>query len=535
MRVFLFVTAFLISFTNWAQEHKRCATHSHIDSLFEQRLQQIIKYHKSAKTTEIESILTIPVVVHVVHSRFDGQIGGFNNNNISVAQIESQIAVLNKDFRRLNSDTLNTPQEFRDVAVDTHIEFCLASRAPDGSPTNGITRTYSSNLPFDAFSFQDEKNLKSLAYWDASQYLNIWVTELADNTLGFARFPSNSSLLGLRANESTAELDGVVIHHRNFGDRIGTSTLGFYNEGRTATHEVGHWLGLLHLWGDFETCNADDYCIDTPTQEAPNYGCTTDAFSCGTTDMSMNYMDYANDACMNLFTALQKERMWAALEASPRRKALFSSLGCCGVKNTYSLPFVEDFSENLVDRGWETDTTQDNISLISPHFNTKGLEEVHVQFDANSQEDIIVLYELNCNEMWDTLFVHSSTSSSWETVIKLASVLDNQSAIRLQFLFNSNTQFDYIELYSQSDALDFIAYPNPLDQPNLTIKTKLTGIHNIQVEIFNNLGAKVEEITNQEVIGDEFTIPSLYLPKGFYIIRLSYEGNSYSQPFIVTQ
>ncbi|HHS95738.1 MAG TPA: zinc metalloprotease, partial [Phaeodactylibacter sp.] len=224
----------------------------------------------------VDGIITIPVVVHVVWNTAA--------ENISDEQIQSQITILTEDFRRLNSDANNNwPQ-----AADAEIEFCLAGSDPNGNTTNGITRTQTSvtsfstndNVKFDATGGKDA--------WPSSQYLNFWVCDLGGGLLGYAQFPGGP-----------ANTDGIVCDYQYVGN-IGTATPP-YHLGRTATHEVGHWLNLRHIWGD-GGCGVDDLVADTPVSDAPNFSCPTGHVSCGSTDMIENYMDYTHDDCMNLLT-----------------------------------------------------------------------------------------------------------------------------------------------------------------------------------------------------------------------------------------
>jgi hypothetical protein len=248
------------------------------------------------KSQILNEVITIPVVVHVVYNRSRPE------QNISDEQIFSQIEALNVDFRRLNSDTVNTPELFRNLAADTYIQFQLAQRTPDGLPTNGITRTVTD---IEEFSF-DSDNIKfdntgGKNIWNRDRYMNIWVCNLEQNYLGYAQYPGGN-----------AATDGIVISYRNFGT-TGTAQFPF-NLGRTVTHEVGHWLNLVHTWGDEDNCNATDYVSDTPTQESAYYHCPGfPQVSCDSEDMFMNYMDYTDDRCMNLFTAGQSHRMHATL------------------------------------------------------------------------------------------------------------------------------------------------------------------------------------------------------------------------------
>ena len=246
-----------------------------------------------------KTIITIPVVVHVVWRN--------PQQNISELQILSQIEVLNSDFRRTNIDVINTPSVWQSVAADCEIEFCMATIDPNGNNTNGITRT---ETTVSSFGMNNDP-VKSTSTgganpWPSDDYLNIWVCKL-DNLLGYSTVPSGWNDPG----------DGVVIGFNYFGT-IGTVQTP-YHKGRTTTHEIGHWLNLEHIWGGWGSCGNDNVS-DTPKQEDENYSCPSfpeSPNSCSTTnpsgDMFMNYMDYTNDACMNLFTNGQKTRMMSAI------------------------------------------------------------------------------------------------------------------------------------------------------------------------------------------------------------------------------
>lgn len=247
-------------------------------------------------------IITIPVVVHVIYSN--------TNENISSAQIQSQIDVLNEDFRRTNNDANNIwPQ-----AADTQIEFCLATIDPNGNTSEGITRKASTRTSWGTNDAMKKSAQGGIDPWDTSQYLNFWVCNIGGGILGYAQFPGGSSAT-----------DGVVNSPQYFG-RTGTATAPF-NLGRTATHEVGHFLNLRHIWGD-GGCGIDDFVADTPESDASNGGCVTTHVSCGSLDMVQNYMDYSNDACMNLFTQGQKSRMRSVLEQGGSRRSLALSDKC---------------------------------------------------------------------------------------------------------------------------------------------------------------------------------------------------------------
>ena len=250
-------------------------------------------------------VVRIPVVVHVVWNTAV--------QNVSDGQIQSQIDVLNADFRRTNADAGSVPAAFAGVAADTRIEFALAVRDPNCVATNGITRT---NTATTGFVKATKNNVKSAATggadpWPSDRYLNMWVAHFTDTLLGFATFPGGP-----------AALDGFVVDTESFGT-IGTAAAPF-NLGRTGTHEIGHWLNLIHIWGDDQLlpdiCSLSDECGDTPNQGAENYDSPIfPHISCGNGpkgDMFMNYMDYVDDAAMFMFTQDQATRMNAALSVA---------------------------------------------------------------------------------------------------------------------------------------------------------------------------------------------------------------------------
>ena len=254
-------------------------------------------------------VVTIPVVFHVVYAN--------STENIPDARIFEQLQILNDDFRRMNADQDNIwPQ-----AADTEIEFCLATRDPNGAPSDGILR-----VPTTVSGFGTSDNVKFSSAggsdaWPADEYMNFWVCNLGGGLLGYAQFPGG--------NPAT---DGIVCGYQFTG--LNGPGAGAYNLGRTATHEVGHWLNLRHIWGD-GGCGADDFVADTPESDGANYGCALGHVSCSTEDMVQNYMDYSDDACMNVFSQGQADRMQALFGPGGARVSLLTSDGC--------LPAVPDF------------------------------------------------------------------------------------------------------------------------------------------------------------------------------------------------
>lgn len=288
------------------------------DAQFEAWLSQKIAEARLNQRTENE-VYTIPVVFHVLFR------SGNASENISAAQIQSQLDILNEDFGRYNPDTNNTPLAFRPVAANTGIQFCMAQRTPTGLPSTGINRIeYPAGTTFSQ-SFINN-TVKPATIWNPNDYLNIWIAPLSGGLLGYAQFPTGSTLPGLSGG-TNANTDGVVILHTSVGRPPQNPFSGIYTGGRTATHEVGHYLGLRHIWGD-GGCGVDDFCNDTPESDAANYNCPTTHVSCGTLDMVQNYMDYTQDNCMNIYTADQTTRMRTVMQNSPRRVSLRTSLGC---------------------------------------------------------------------------------------------------------------------------------------------------------------------------------------------------------------
>ena len=284
--------------------------------------------NKTTGTNRVQDLsYTIPVVVHIIHN---GEPLG-TGTNISDAQIASQIQVLNDDYKRLNADAANTPSEFAPFAGSIDITFVLAKQDPEGVATNGITRTLGTKT---SWTIADNSTVKALSYWPAENYLNIWVMNLTGGLIGIAHLPVSSQLQGLEDSSTDRLTDGVMINYRDFGSGGSFVLDAAYNKGRTATHEIGHFFGLRHIWGD-GNC-ADDYVADTPSQPSSTSGCPSGPVgvsvpvTCsGNTHNKMyqNYMDYTKDVCMNLFTKNHIDRMVVILANSPRRNSLLTSPG----------------------------------------------------------------------------------------------------------------------------------------------------------------------------------------------------------------
>jgi hypothetical protein len=236
-------------------------------------------------------LVTVDVVVNVVY-RTGAQ-------NVSDAQVKSQIAVLNRDFAAKNPDKKKVPEPWKGLVTDSRVRFKLAK----------VTRTKTTRSSFSTDDSVKRASSGGTPPFSPATHLNLWVCSLSGGVLGYAQFPGGP-----------AATDGVVINTLAFGTS-GTAEAPF-DLGRTATHEVGHYFNLRHIWGDTEDCSGTDFVADTPNAAGPNYGTPTfPSVSCGNGpngDMFMDYMDYVDDAAMVLFTAQQVLRMRAALdEARP--------------------------------------------------------------------------------------------------------------------------------------------------------------------------------------------------------------------------
>jgi len=307
----LLFTFFLWMLYSTSVAQRTCDTEAYINNYFALRSASPgIENSIPPRDTFPNEIITIPVVVHVL----------FNNEtqNISAEQILSQIEVLNKDFRLLNTDINLVPAAFKGLTADTRIMFCLAKVDPDGRSTSGINRKFTNKPYFMADDGMKFKAQGGVDAWDTRNYLNIWVCSMFGRVLGYATPPGGELLK-----------DGLVINYDVFGTK--GRMRSEFDKGRTTTHEVAHWLGLKHIWGD-ESCG-DDEVKDTPRQKSYNFGCPTfpRITNCSLDangDLFMNYMDLTNDACMNMFTTGQKTKMRSLFALNGIRNSMLRSYKC---------------------------------------------------------------------------------------------------------------------------------------------------------------------------------------------------------------
>ena len=325
--------------------------------IYDQTFQRALEFDNY---TNRDIIYQLPIVFHIVYND--------ENQNIPDYVIENQLIRLNEDFRRLNENAIETRPEFLQFAGDSEVEFYLATIDPDGNPTTGITHNYTSRSGFPSFSIMDLftgnmtlDEVKSSVTggvdpWDTYRYINVWICNIEASflgqILGFAYPPLDIQFAldnidledepdwSMIENTLQEELQGIVLHYTTIGpdnpqaniDGISANDLG-----RTLVHEMGHYLGLRHIWGDpdlfSDGCSVDDGIVDTPNQSSQsNFECNLENNTCvdnpiNYPDMVENYMDYSNDQCLNMFTLNQISVMRAVIEFA--RSGLIENMVDC--------------------------------------------------------------------------------------------------------------------------------------------------------------------------------------------------------------
>lgn len=375
---------------------------------FEAWVQNITPTTNRLGSGQTQSVFNIPVIVHVIHNNEAvNSLSATSGGNLNAAQIQDQINILNKDFNGLNPDTSLIPSAFKPFQGKFQFNFCLAVVNPTGGilaepgidRINRTTRTPTWTAPPYSTAYIDA-TIKPATIWNPNKYMNMWVCGISGGVLGYATFPNpgTSGLSGLNPPYGSMTTDGLVMRNSTFGS-IGTAVSGApYNLGRTATHEIGHWLGLRHIWGDGGQCGASDFCNDTPPQRGgtaspagANYGCPTFPFQANTCtlsgqsningDMFMNYMDYTNDACMYMFTNDQKTRAQLIMTNSPMRLSLLTSTVCNAptTVNDIGILFISNptFSQNI------TCSTSINPSVVLYNYGTNTITTATFSYNVS--------------------------------------------------------------------------------------------------------------------------------------------------------
>ncbi len=476
------------SFSLFAQEKDRCHStekmmlaYGDYDAHMQEIDEGIKAFNKLQEPTDRQMFVEIPVHVVIVHP--PGQSIG-TGSNLSLAQIESQIEVLNEDFTASNDDYSDVPAGFS--PGDPQIFFCLASTDENGNPTDGVTR-YATSQNFDSNEF----GIKQATGWDRDIYLNVWVAPTI-GALGYAYVPSLSSL-------PNPVLDGIAIWTGTFGGPGYNSPP--YNLGRTATHEVGHYLGLPHIWRN-NGCGADDGFADTPLQDDSNFGCPTHPSpSCGNSgDMFMNYMDYVDDDCMVAFSEDQGDYMNQILNTS-RSSLLLAANFACGISvDPIELTLVssgdlecagdeDGFIEVLAEGGSGTYTyyiDYDNLSNTTGYFD-----------DLPGGTYIITVYDSFDNEESITVSINEPAEILINPVVSQDIECYNDSNAVVTFVVTGGSNGSY------SYSLD----NGPLTT-NPTFENLPAGDYNIAVYDFAGCSNDIDFELEQP---DEILIDSMYI------------------------
>ena len=379
MKHFLSILSFVvIVYSLNAQNVLPCYKHGTVDESLIYNSSSIKSKENLFKRNET---IKIPVVVHVIHDGIDTPLPLLAEDNIPEENIHRQLDQLNKDFNDLNEDRSNRHALFAPIAVNTKIEFVLAETDPEGNETNGINRVFYPGLSHTGLvtNAEIETFIKPSTIWDPTKYLNIWTVRFTETTsaftlLGYAQFPDSSGLAGMPSDDSpqNPNTDGVVINPVVFG--VPPEEDIYQNNNRTLSHELGHFFGLRHIWGD-GSCEFDDFVEDTPTQESATGGCDLDRSSCGSQNNTENYMDYTNGNCQNMFTEGQKLRIDQVLIRSPRRRELIYS--------------------DVIDR---TETSINNYTKQVYTFNNSGNSvELKSASEVIELKDIVIYNSLGLN------------------------------------------------------------------------------------------------------------------------------------------
>ena len=428
--------------------------------------------YKTTSTREDKSF-TIPVVVHVFY-KIDAE-------NISDAQIQSQIDALNRDYNAGSIDLNKTPTIFQNILANCKIQFVLAKLDPNQSPTTGITR-HKSTTQFWGLKDDVKKSTSGgVAPWNPKNYLNLYVARIGDGVLGYSSFPG-----------CKAEIEGVVIDPSCFG------TTGIvhapFNKGRTAVHEIGHWLGLNHIWGDADC--GDDRINDTPTQQNAHYGTITNAVysNCtgkNTQDMSMNFMDYVNDESMWMFTNDQKVMMWSLLSKGGYRETL----------DAPSLAISNSSCDNPI-LGSVLNSTSTTTTLTWSNTGANGYYTIEYREKLSSQS-VIANTESTKIELSNL-----KQASLYEYRIKVSCGSSN---------FSNWADFSTTSKQLFLDAVNI--YPNPTNSIlNLALPNNVSATENMSWRLISQSGQIINNSTNNFNLN---TIDMNDASIGIYFLELS--------------
>jgi hypothetical protein len=476
------------------------------------------------KGNEFNGVHRIPIIFHIIHN---GESVG-SGYNVSTARINAQINQLNRDFRATESGDGDCSSS---LGVDSEIEFCPVFINPNGNTLSnpGINRIDRNDLLFSAPPYSQSylnSTIKPVTQWDPERYLNIWVVGFNSTLLGFASFPEMSGLTGITNPETNAARDGVVIDAKTV---YGCGETEGEFRGRTLTHEIGHYLGLRHIWGDGSVtvdgntiscgspdapdtcaCSLDDFVTDTPNHGRANYDCPSGRTSCNSNDQITNYMDYTDDTCMRQFTQEQKDRMKTVLMNSPRRKS-FSEWPCRTCTDNINLmvtdvdnPVYEQAANSIT----STATVEASFFNQTKHVYYKAGNFIELQEGFEAEEG--GFFEAGIGDCGDNYF-DADAGSALSPPVEVQAARSAASAIT----FRSEIKQPSLQLY-----------PNPAsDQLTLALSSVEIVPQHARLLVFDLMGKVV--MRKAWSSGDfEETIDISGLASGSYFIRLQAEGQA---------
>ncbi|GAB3830384.1 GEVED domain-containing protein [Hymenobacter jeollabukensis] len=507
---------------------------------------------KSNDAQRTNAVITIPVVVHVLYNT--------SAQNISDAQIQSQLDVLNQDYSKTNSDYTKTPSAFAGLVANVGIQFVLAKQTPTGAATTGIERKQTSTTSWGTNDAMKKASTGGLDAWNSSKYLNLWVCNLSGGVLGYAQFPGGA-----------AATDGVVILTTAFGK--GGSAVAPFNLGRTATHEVGHWLNLNHIWGDDGTaCTGTDNVSDTPNQADENYGTPTypNPSCSNTSDMFMNYMDYVDDAAMYMFSTGQSSRMNALFATGGARVGLLTSVGgtapgggggttptyCASKGTSVSYEWIDLVQLGSINRtsaanagyydGTASSTTlaagSAQTIYYSAGFASSAYTEywkVYIDYNQNGvftdAGELVASRSSNVSTTLSSAFTVPSTAKNGATRMRV--VMSDASATTSCGSYSYGETEDYTvnitgglrtSESAKATLADYKLFPNPTsDVLNLVLPSNHKA-GDVQVEVLDARGASMKQVRYD----GSGMLEVQQLPAGVYTLRLKDGDTVVHQRFV---